>query len=330
MNEQEIIDYLKSNTSAYCLMPKECQEYLVGKPFLWLTCHNEWQNEVPIVGNFTEDEETNFTYRLPPDYEPTVRYWLDTIKMEPRKSTCAIHAGFVEITKAYYNYLNNKPDGECELRIVKRGDTFFCLGTSKWIGADYDFKCADLLYDRGYRWCKIKGKRVERSRYYLIVDKYGSAYVSRFQVFGSVQNLEITQQYAEDLRNKPHGDLELKMVKVGDVFWGPSISTFKVADFDFSGAGTSDRGYRWCKIKPQGKWVEYDVKLDEDNNLWYIEDHPLVTGLHGAMEIKGFGGIQWRLSNGKLSDFRESNMCYRDPISRKLCDPVSVRFWEGE
>lgn len=72
--------------------------------------------------------------------------------------------------------------------------------------------------------------------------------------FGEAGFVEVTAGYAEILRAKPAGDVDLRMVKKGDVCW--YINGWQTAVFDSLDVGMNDRGYRWCKVKPAAAWTD--------------------------------------------------------------------------
>ena len=152
MIEQQIVEYLKSNTEAYCLMPKECQEYLEGKPFIMLSADGSFWSSGPVF-NSAELASTGI-FRLCADYQPA-RWWFlaPLISREfglahwgeqPKKVD---GIGWYEITKEYAAYLNAKPEVGCELRKVKTGDIYYS-GDGRWaiVGEPHGII--------GFRWCR--------------------------------------------------------------------------------------------------------------------------------------------------------------------------------
>ena len=236
MNEQEIIDYLKNNTSAYCLMPEECQEYLVGKDCesLQIPSNNFYPiGKFEIVGKLkcVVDEWLRGIYRLPADYEPEpkMRYWLnkDTAQLAYKNNShkpCGHN--WLAITKDYYDYLNNKPDCECELRIVKKGDEFLNLVTGEW------------------------------------------------------ETREL------------------------------------------------NGGYRWCKTKPQGKWVEYDVVCDDDRDFWFLSGGGKFDGYQLMPSIVGLAGVCYLMPDGTSTGWVGNLPPFVLSKDLKPATPIKARLWE--
>jgi len=149
MTEQQIVEYLKSNTEAYCLMPKECQEYLEGKPFIMLSADGSFWFSGPVV-NSAEWTPIR-TFRLRADYQPA-KWWflapsasrdvfLARGRVEPNKE-------WQEISPEFAAYLRAKPEGECELRKVKTGDNYLTTTSGLWIKSAVGRPRGD------FRWCR--------------------------------------------------------------------------------------------------------------------------------------------------------------------------------
>ena len=148
MTEQQIVEYLKTNTEAYCLMPKECQEYLEGKPFIMLSADGSFWFSGPVVNS--AEWTPMRTFRLRADYQPA-KWWflapsasrdvfLARGRVEPNKE-------WQEISPEFAAYLRAKPEGECELRKVKTGDIYYS-GDGRWaiVGEQHGII--------GFRWCR--------------------------------------------------------------------------------------------------------------------------------------------------------------------------------
>jgi hypothetical protein len=160
MTEQEIITAAKTNWLAWQGL-KELQPEVAA----WMEGHGK---DISRLANGTSAVElvhtglfitaTDFmagnVYRLRPDYEP-LKWWFDTITKDVRQGSCAVHSACFEVTAEYADYLRNKPDGECDLRDVEKGDTFFDMRTGNWnvceLGIHTDNPKIPVL-----RWCKPK------------------------------------------------------------------------------------------------------------------------------------------------------------------------------
>ena len=149
MTEQQIVEYLKTNIEAYCLMPKEAQAYLEGKPFIMLSADGSFWSSWPAF-NSAEWTSTG-TFRLRADYQPA-KWWflapsasrdvfLAMGRVEPNKE-------WQEISPEFAAYLRAKPEGECELRKVKTGDNYLTTTSGLWIKSAVGRPRGD------FRWCR--------------------------------------------------------------------------------------------------------------------------------------------------------------------------------
>ena len=154
MTENEIVAAAKTNWLAWQGL-KELQPEVAA----WMEGHRADCRVMDCEHATLNKREIGFNsegcvYRLRPDYEQ-LKWWFDTITKDVRQGSCAVHSACVEVTAEYADYLRNKPDGECELRIPKAGEVYFCM---------YDKSPETVPYhltdlgdgDRGYRWCKPK------------------------------------------------------------------------------------------------------------------------------------------------------------------------------
>jgi len=76
------------------------------------------------------------------------------------RSSTPPNTNWIEVTESYAKYLSTKPEGECELRIVKEGDEYLNF-SGKWIKSGIDFAgyistCDDL----NYRWVKTESLKI--------------------------------------------------------------------------------------------------------------------------------------------------------------------------
>jgi hypothetical protein len=156
--------------------------------------------------------------------------------------------------------------------------------------------------------------------------------------------MEVTAGYAEYLRNKPDGEWELRIVKVGDTYWSDFLAVC-VANTDFSDCDTiGDRGYRWCKPKqPKAThlWREYAITRDDQGYcvwtdagdrwpLHVLESSPTPLGLFGGVQFKGQKGENWHMETALLitSGGRVEN-CDCD-YNLMPAVPVKCRFREAK
>ena len=164
MKEQGIIEYLKTNTAAYCLMPKECREFLEGKPFDWLAVSGKFLLPHDSVFKIAQ-RSINSTFRLRADYQPpTPAKWWYLPPNENREfdlarcseqPTKVDEADWQETTAEFAAYLRTKPEGNCELREVGLGDRCY--------GVDGIWSVAKEHHDTvKYRWCKPRDFFMER------------------------------------------------------------------------------------------------------------------------------------------------------------------------
>ena len=155
MAEQEIIAYLKSNTAAYCLMPKECRTYLEGKTCLRLMTDGNFGHIVQCFQEYSW--QPTYTFRLHADYQPPTpdKWWFlpPSSSNEFSISHWATQPGKVdgvewrEVSAEFAAYLNAKPDGECDLREVEDGDLFYTTFKA-W------YTSSGGRQTSAYRWCK--------------------------------------------------------------------------------------------------------------------------------------------------------------------------------
>ena len=97
-----------------------------------------------------------YVYRLAPDYQPPVkRWWFDTVTNTIIKDGQTVDQNMIEVTEDFARYVQNKPDGEWDLRKPGCDDTIFDKDgrTIKAIKSIYDYACPNKD-DLGYRWCK--------------------------------------------------------------------------------------------------------------------------------------------------------------------------------
>ena len=150
MTENEIITAAKTNWLAWQGLKElrpEVASWMEGhKDDLIYLTGTRWTK-----GHSTFDGGIN---RLRPDYEQ-LKWWFDTVEKEVYKGTVAKYPAVYEVTAEYADYLRNKPDGECDLRDVEKGDTFFDMRTGNWnvceLGIHTDNPKIPVL-----RWCKPK------------------------------------------------------------------------------------------------------------------------------------------------------------------------------
>jgi len=160
MKEQGIIEYLKTNTEAYCLMPKECQEYLVGKMFTRLSSDGRVWSYWPVFD--PAEWESVDIFRLRADKQPNPWWFLPpTESREFDLARCSEQPNKVddtdwhEVTAEFVAYLRAKPEGDCELREVGLGDRCY--------GVDGIWSVAKEHHDTvKYRWCKARDFFMER------------------------------------------------------------------------------------------------------------------------------------------------------------------------
>jgi hypothetical protein len=109
------------------------------------------------------------------------RWWFDTISkavsvLDARHP--AYNSDWLEVTESYARYLSNKPEGECELRIVLQGEEYWSVdGCWQKAGCDgWDRGMNDL----GYRWVKTSALRIvdvvdgKCNGYRLILGEYAT------------------------------------------------------------------------------------------------------------------------------------------------------------
>jgi len=94
--------------------------------------------------------EMGLTYRLDPDYQPPVkRWWFDTITKTIIKDGQTVDQNALEVTAEYAALIEKKPECECELRKVRKGDVYYSYA-GDWFTAGFD----DEIGNDEYRWCK--------------------------------------------------------------------------------------------------------------------------------------------------------------------------------
>lgn len=146
--EEQRIEWAKNNATAAFGLCEKARE--------WLVAHKTHVGEGRAchgVGTWSMTGDLCI-YRLQPDYKPTVmRWWFCTISPLVTLAECSPCKDYVEVSADYATYLQNKPDGECELRPFKAYDRYWWDG--KWRVATIDYEDIGLC-DRGYRWCKVK------------------------------------------------------------------------------------------------------------------------------------------------------------------------------
>ena len=160
MKEQGIIEYLKTNTAAYCLMPEEAQEFLVGKPFDRLAINGNFY--ACLLGFKIAEWNSTDTFRLRADWTPGKWWFLPpTESREFDLARCSEQTNKVdgdkwqETTAEFAAYLRTKPEGNCELREVGLGDRCY--------GVDGIWSVAKEHHDTvKYRWCKPRDFFMER------------------------------------------------------------------------------------------------------------------------------------------------------------------------
>ncbi len=76
--------------------------------------------------------------------------------------------------------------------------------------------------------------------------------------------------------------------------------------------------------KPRMGWREYAV--NEHGESYYVQMHGGTYALDAMPRVKGFGGTQFRLPNGPLTDYVATLVFMTD---EGPATPVKVRFWEA-
>ena len=170
--EDQRIEWAKANTTALTGLCDAAQKYLVDRK----------DHVGTIIGNgdfttgiFIRVEYANITYRLAPDYPPPVKlpcgYWFDTKTLQVTHGIPASDSE-IEVTDEFAAYLRDKPDGECELRVPQRGDTYFDMSTyfdmrlSKWNMCTTGIY-ADDPKKPAIRWCKPRKATSQLPRYII-------------------------------------------------------------------------------------------------------------------------------------------------------------------
>jgi hypothetical protein len=71
--------------------------------------------------------------------------------------------------------------------------------------------------------------------------------------------VEVTAEYADYLRTPVDGYPELRVPQIGDIICGTGSSRDVVVTFVIGDEGPDDRGYRWCKQKPDIAQLRRDL-----------------------------------------------------------------------
>jgi hypothetical protein len=185
MTEQEIIAAAKTNWLAWQGL-KELQPEVAA----WMDGHKSdcgyydaEFNKVLDVGGLNLDCRCEI-YRLRPDYEPVKWWFLPPDKTLAQYGIVECHperpnASWLEVTPEYADYLRNKPDGEWELRMAKKGDICWDWKVLMVLNGDY----GDIdATDRGYRWCKVaKPGPAYGWREYAVTERNGVYYVKGYR-----------------------------------------------------------------------------------------------------------------------------------------------------
>ena len=92
-------------------------------------------------------------YRLRADYQPPVKRWVFNPKTRAVDCTydATIKTGCIEISESFARYVQNKPDGECELRKPETGDSVYALDILEWVTWEPN---AYMVNKVNYRWCR--------------------------------------------------------------------------------------------------------------------------------------------------------------------------------
>ena len=161
-----------------------------------------------------------FIYRLAPDYQPPVKpfRWLFNPTAGAVIHTQDDYAGMIEVTEDFAKYIQNKPDEEWELRIPNGEDDYISYGAS------------DVP---PYRWCKPKVKRWWFHPCSIEMLREMETACSVEQPDHSPGWIEVSEDFARYVQNKPDCECELRIPNEDD---------------DYISYGASDvPTYRWCK-----------------------------------------------------------------------------------
>ncbi len=156
--ERKLWEFLKTNTRGLFALSVEERNTL-------FEAHQLEQLEKRAVGGWVpatfsrELGNDNIIYRIDPaaPYPEPERWWF-----RPTSGIVLCQKGEpfidgIEVTPEYAQYLNAKPDGECELRKVKTGDVNWVTYSKEWVTSDRDYD-DNGPHDRGYRWCRKPAK----------------------------------------------------------------------------------------------------------------------------------------------------------------------------
>ena len=152
--------------------------------------------------------------------------------------------------------------------------------------------------------------------------------------------IEVTEDFARYVQNKPDCECELRLPEAGDNFlvFSGALDRNKWIDLHGPCESTNPKLYRWCKPrKPEYGWMEYDVKPNV-NGYYCVQgkiDNINKLSLVDAANRVGFGGVKFEgqasstwytITNAFLDGFGYVHIDSESGMT-KPATPVKVRFW---